>query len=114
MKKIFFAALMLTFLVTNLSIAADPENIPVTQAKAELSHEEIAQRYDNKAKRMLEKIDEEKQMLEDYDLHSYYYGRGEGLDFASHHEALLHKFEKAAKRYEELAAAHREMAKKVN
>lgn len=113
MKKIFFTVLMMTFLVTNLSIAAASENSASIKSKPELSHQEIAQRYDNKAKRMLEKIAEEKQMLEDYDLHSYYYGR-EGQDFASHHEALLHKFEKAAKRYEELAASHREMARKAN
>ena len=113
MKKIFFSILVFTFLVTNSSIAAETENTQAVNNKPNLSHEEIAQRYDGKAKRMLEKIAEEKQMLEDYDLHSYYYGR-EGQDFASHHEALLHKFEKAAKRYEELAASHREMARKAN
>ena len=113
MKKFFFSMLILTFLVTNLSIAAESENIAAAKNKSPLSHEEIAQRYDNKAKRMIDKITEEKQMLDEYELHSYYYGR-EGQDFASHHEALLHKFEKAAKRYEELAAAHREMARKTN
>lgn len=113
MKKIFFSILVFTFLLTNSSIAAETENTQTANNKPNLSHEEIAQRYDSKAKRMLEKIAEEKQMLEDYDLHSYYYGR-EGQDFAGHHEALLHKFEKAAKRYEELAASHREMARKAN
>ncbi|MBK7354273.1 MAG: hypothetical protein IPI97_11900 [Nitrosomonas sp.] len=113
MRKKIFSVLVLTFLVASLSIAAESGDIVAAKNKPVLSHEEIAQRYDDRAKRMLDKITEEKQMLEDYELHSYYYGR-EGQDFAAHHEALLHKFEKAAERYKELATIHREMVKRSN
>ena len=59
------------------------------------AQENLAQRYENTAKEMLVKVEEQKKRLQHYDDKSYLYGR-EGQDFQSHALALLRKYERAA------------------
>jgi hypothetical protein len=59
------------------------------------AQENLVQRYENTAKEMLVKVDEQKKRLQHYDEESYLYGRA-GQDFQSHTLALLRKYERAA------------------
>jgi hypothetical protein len=59
------------------------------------AQEDLAQRYENTAREMLVKVEEQKKRLQHYDDKSYLYGRA-GQDFQSHTLALLRKYERAA------------------
>lgn len=59
------------------------------------AQENLVQRYENTAKEMLVKVEEQKKRLQHYDDKSYLYGRA-GQDFQSHTLALLRKYERAA------------------
>ncbi|AKH36716.1 MULTISPECIES: hypothetical protein [Nitrosomonas] len=112
--KIFFTSLViLIFLAFITPVHAESQNPVDTKVKtiASPDHNKLAEYYENEAKEMSLKVEEQKKLLHEYDIHSYYYGR-EGQDFQAHHEALLDKYEKAAERNSEMAAAHRKMAKK--
>ena len=58
------------------------------------------------------KVEEQKKLLTEYQAHSYYYGR-QGHFYQSHHQALLHEYEKAAELNREMAASQRRMAKEI-
>lgn len=113
--KTFLAVLViLSFLVSSVSMAADSESISDAEKKAKTNfdHIKLAEYYENQAKEMNAKAAEERKLLEEYKSHSEYYGR-QGLDFESHHEALLREYEKAAERNAQMAVSHRNMSKKV-
>ena len=113
--KIFFTSLVILIFLASIAPAsaeslntADPE----VKTIAPPDHNKLAEYYENEAKEMNLKGEEQKKLLKEYEIHSYYYGR-EGQDFQAHHEALLNKYEKAAERNSEMAAAHRKMSKNV-
>jgi len=98
--KIFFAVLViLSFLTSSVPMAAESANINDAEAKAKTNfdHIKLAEYYENQAKEMSAKAEEQKKLLEEYKNHSEYYGR-EGQEFQSHHEALLREYEKAVER----------------
>ena len=114
--KLFFTILIiLTFLVSSVCIAAESEEInEIAEAKAKTKFDNIglAVYYENKAKEMSAKAEEQKRLLDEYNTHSEYYGR-EGQDFQSHHEALLRKYTKSAERNREMAASHRKIVERI-
>ena len=72
------------------------DNMKIVQnAKTYSDHDNLASHYDNLAKEMVAKVEEKKISLEDYDDHSYYYGR-QGQDFKSHTLANIRYYEEAA------------------
>ncbi|TXI17257.1 MAG: hypothetical protein E6Q62_09455 [Nitrosomonas sp.] len=101
-----------TFTISNVSVA-ELGNMDQAEAKAKtkFDHIGLAELYEKEAKEMSAKVEEQKQLLKEYEEHSEYYGR-EGQDFHAHHEALLRKYTKAVERNNEMAAAHRKMAEK--
>ncbi|MBL8500004.1 MAG: hypothetical protein LZF64_02055 [Nitrosomonas sp.] len=80
------------------------------QARTKFDHIGLAEMYEKEANEMTAKAKAQKELLEEYQRHSEYYGR-DGQDFQSHHEALLREYTKAAERNTEMAASHRKMAK---
>ena len=80
------------------------------QARTKFDHIGLAEMYEKEANEMTAKAKAQKELLEEYQRYSEYYGR-EGQDFQSHHEALLREYTKAAERNTEMAASHRKMAK---
>jgi hypothetical protein len=80
------------------------------QATTKFDHIGLAEMYEKEANEMTAKAKAQKELLEEYQRHSEYYGR-DGQDFQSHHEALLREYTKAAERNTEMAASHRKMAK---
>lgn len=81
----------------------------VQSAKTYDEHNKLAGYYDNLAKEMDAKVAQKKELLNDYDEHSYYYGRG-GQDFKSHTEANLRYYEEAAGEALKKADFHRKIA----
>lgn len=78
-------------------------------AKTYEGHNKLANYYDNLAKEIDAKVAQKKELLNDYDEHSYYYGRG-GQDFKSHTEANLRYYEEAAGAALKKANFHRKIA----
>jgi|GEM_PF-432429 len=86
------------------------DNMKIVQnAKTYSDHDNLASHYDNLAKEMVAKVEEKKISLEDYDDHSYYYGR-QGQDFKSHTLANIRYYEEAAQEALQQANFHRKIA----
>jgi hypothetical protein len=81
-------------------------------AKTYADHEKLAKQYQNTAKEMLKKAEEQKKLLQHYEEKSYLYGR-QAQDKQSHTVALLHKYERTAEDDIKQAAFHRQMASKL-
>jgi hypothetical protein len=56
-------------------------------------HAMLAKYYEDQANEVKEKLQENKQILEDYEEHSFYYGR-QGQDVQSHATANIREYEK--------------------
>ena len=113
--KTFFAALIsFSLLASTVTMAAESDDINDAEAKAKtpIDHIKLAEYYENEVKILKKKMKEEKEILDEYDNHSYYYGP-EGQLYQSHHDALLREYEKAAERNMEMAVAHRKMAERM-
>jgi hypothetical protein len=72
-------------------------------------HDRLARQYDNTAKQLLAKVEEQRRLLQHYEEKSYLYGR-EAQDNKSHAEALLNKYQHDATESMKLAAFHHKMA----
>jgi len=108
-KNIFpIVIIVLLFASFSVSMAGDAKNKPIV-----IDHLKKAEYYDNKIQRLKTKILEEKEILAEYDSHSYYYGP-EGQLYESHHKAQLREYEKAIERNQEMADTHRKLAKEKN
>lgn len=77
------------------------------------SHETLVTYHENIVKEAELKLAEHKQNLEDYEVHSYYYGR-QGQDFQSHETANIEYYEEVITENLKAAELHREMASKQN
>jgi hypothetical protein len=75
-------------------------------------HEAIARRHEDMAKGLQAKIQEQKQLLEQYESKSYIYGRW-AQDLQAHADALIRKYEAAALTNLKQAALHRQLALKL-
>ena len=72
-------------------------------------HEVVAKYYEDEARKMQEKTKELKVLLEHYEEKSYLYGK-KAQDLQAHTEALVRKYERAAKADAKEAASHRQIA----
>jgi hypothetical protein len=72
-------------------------------------HETVAKYYEDEAKKMQAKTRELKVLLEHYEEKSYLYGK-KAQDLQAHTEALVRKYEQAAKADAKEAASHRQIA----
>ncbi len=87
----------------------NPQDIVARNAKTHQEHNSLASYYDNLAKEMGGKATQKKDLLGDYEEHSYYYGRG-GQDFKAHTEANLRYYEEATREALKKADFHRKIA----
>jgi predicted small lipoprotein YifL len=78
-------------------------------ARTYSDHDRLAQRYQNTAKELRVKAEEQKKLLQHYEEKSYLYGR-QAQDNKSHTAALLSRYERAVEDNVKLAAHHRNMA----
>jgi len=71
-------------------------------------HAALVKHYENLAKEAEAKLQENKEALEEYEAHPYYYGR-QGQDLQSHTAANIHEYEEIVKGNLENADLHRKM-----
>jgi len=109
-KILIITLIASTVFFSNISIAELGKMAKAeAQATTKFDHIGLAEMYEKEANEMTAKAKVQKELLEEYQRHSEYYGR-DGQDFQSHHEALLREYTKAAERNTEMAASHRKMA----
>ncbi len=84
------------------------------QFEAEFSknHESVAKYYEDSAAEMRAKVQEQKQLLEQYEDKSYLYGK-KAQDLQSHTSALIRKYEQAAEADAKKANTHRQIAARI-
>lgn len=78
-------------------------------ARTRDDHDNLAKQYENTAKEMQAKAEEQKKLLQHYDDRSYIYGTN-GQTFQAHTSALLRRYERATRESLNEATFHREMA----
>ena len=81
----------------------------IQNATTARDHEVVAKYYQDVAREMQAKRQEQKQLLEEYENHSYLYGR-QAQDLQAHTQALARKYEKEAKASMKEAELHHQMA----
>jgi L-lactate utilization protein LutC len=84
----------------------------VQDARTCSDHNALAKRFENLAKEMRTKAEEQRRLLEHYQEKSYLYGR-QAQDRKSHTWALMNRYEQAAKTSLSKASAHRQTAAKL-
>ena len=72
-------------------------------------HEALARQYDDLARSMQAKAEQQKKTLEEYNRHAYYYGR-QTDDQIENAQALVRVYQDAADAYSNLAHYHRRVA----
>jgi hypothetical protein len=116
----FVAVLSLLGLAAGFSPAsaadrvADSVDIRASRQKAATreDHEMVAAYYENAAREAQAKLEEQKQLLEQYENKSYLYGR-QAQDLQSHANALIRKLEHNVDENVKQAALHHQMAKQI-
>ncbi len=81
----------------------------VRNAKTSADHDALATHYEDTAKAMRAKAEEQKKMLKEYNLHGYYYGR-QTEDLQEHAQALARTYDDAADANMNMAHYHRRLA----
>lgn len=82
------------------------------QATTYADHDRLAKQYENTAKELLVKAEEQRKKLQHYEEKSYLYGR-QAQDYQSHTSALLSKYQRAAEETIKQAAFHHKIASEL-
>ncbi|SFE28169.1 hypothetical protein [Nitrosomonas sp. Nm166] len=90
----------------NASVAAQTE-------VAGNDHQALVKHYENLAKEAKVRLQENLEVLKEYEAHPYYFGR-QGQDVRSHASANIREYEKALKENLDNADLHRRMAMEQN
>lgn len=93
---------LLSFVVQSFTVSAESTIAPS-------NHESLAQHHLSVVDEAKAKLQEHKNNLEDYELHSYYYGRG-GQEFKSHETANVRLYEEIIAENLKQAEFHQQMA----
>ena len=93
---------LLSFIVQSFAVSAESTIAPS-------SHESLAQHHLSVVDEAKAKLQEHKNNLEDYELHSYYYGRS-GQEFKSHETANVRLYEEIIAENLKQAEFHQQMA----
>lgn len=108
----FFAVLAVLGLLVSCA-QMNPQPMDMSQAAQEArtrpDHIALAKRYEDTAKEMQEKVQEHKKQLEEYEYHSYLYGK-QAQNLQAHCRGLIRYYEQAAKANREMAEIHRQLA----
>lgn len=111
----FFAVLSLSLIAACAQVspheAVQNTNIrkAAQNARTRSDHDALTKYFEDAAKEMQTKAEEQKHLLEHYEEKGYLYGR-QAQDLKSHTAALLRKYEASAEENIKEAAAHRQMA----
>ena len=78
-------------------------------ARTRVDHDNLAKQYENAAKEIQVKAEEQKKLLQHYEDKSYLYGTN-GQTFQAHTSAMIRSYERVTRENLNEAAFHREMA----
>ena len=110
--KTFFTVLAILGLLVSCA-QMKPQPMDMTQAaqKARTGPDQnaLAKRYEDAAKELQAKVQEHKKRLEEYESHSYLYGK-QALDLQAHCQGLIRFYEQAAEANLSMADSHRKIA----
>lgn len=108
---IYLAVLpLLSFLVACAQLGpVNSTDVASQNAKTHREHNSLATYYDNLAQQMQANAEQKKVLLNEYEEHSHYLGRG-GQDLKSHTEANLRYYEEATQEAVKKADYHRKIA----
>jgi len=110
MKALKFLALLPLLAVTLLASCAQMNpSVTAQTGIARNEHNALASHYENEAKEAEAKLQKNKEALEEYEAHPYYYGR-QGQDVRSHTSANIREYERTLKESRSNADLHRRMA----
>jgi hypothetical protein len=113
--RMLFAAFSLGLMAScaqmTLSEAPQTESVPAIAQNARMPSDHLAltRHYENTAREMGNKAEEQKRLLKHYDEKSYLYGR-QAQDLKSHAAALVRKYNEVMAENIREAAAHRQLA----
>jgi hypothetical protein len=116
--RTFFAAMSLGLLaacaqITPLEAVQNTNVRKASQnARTRSDHDALTKYFEDAAREMHAKAEEQKRLLEHYEEKSYLYGR-QAQDLKSHTSALVRQYEETEKASIKEAAAHRQMAKQA-
>ena len=103
-----------TLLIASLFVlGAFTSSVSAQNAIDNEDHFALAQHYENLAKEAEAKLQENKAALEEYEDHSFYYGR-QGQDVQSHTTANIREYEKQLSENLDNANLHKRMAMEQN
>lgn len=114
-KRTFIGVLSLSLLAACAQLgpheAGRSTNASKVAHSAEMrdDHEALTRYFENAAREMQAKAEEQRKLLQHYEEKSYLYGRT-AQDLKSHTAALVHKYAKSAEENIKEAAVHRQMA----
>jgi len=116
----FVATLSVIGVLASLNVSAtagqsvDTPEIRAAAQKATTrsDHEAVAKYYEDAARQMQAKVKEQKELLEQYQDKSYFYGR-QAQDLQSHTEALVRDYEQTISATLQEATLHRQIASKL-
>jgi hypothetical protein len=117
MKKFNFLMIVLVFVFSSGCAQMSPiastmnnERVGANQPFIDPNdHHAVAKHYEDVAKEMKAKLQAQKEQLEEYERHNYYYGR-KGQNFRSHIWANMRQLEDSIKENLKEAALHHKMA----
>jgi hypothetical protein len=113
MKTKLLITLLLAFGLLAACAEKNPHPMDMSQAvqsaASKADHEALAEHYDEAANEMQLKVDEHKKLLDQYQSHSYLYGR-QAEDLKAHCQELINVYEKAVIANKKMAEMHRNMA----
>ncbi|MDP3609353.1 MAG: hypothetical protein Q8R74_09810 [Methylophilus sp.] len=84
----------------------------VQSAKTRPEHSALAEHYEDAAKEMQNKVQEHKSQLEEYENHSYNYGK-RAQDLQAHCRGLIYSYKQAAEANRRMAEIHRQLATEI-
>jgi hypothetical protein len=95
--------------MTPLQRRSAGDQVASKNANKQTDHDRLAKQYENTAKQLLAKAEEQKKLLQHYEEKSYLYGR-QAQDNQSHAVALLNRYQHDATETLKQAAFHQRMA----
>ncbi len=111
----FFAVLSIIGLLASCA-QMNPQSMDMPQtaqkARSGPDHMALAKRYEDATKDLQEKVKEHKKQLEEYESHSYLYGK-QAQNLQAHCQGLIRFYEQAAEANASMAEIHRQMAKEA-
>ena len=97
-------------------VQMDPHPMDMTQAvqsaQTRPDHSALAKHYEDTATEMQSKVQEHKKQLEEYENHSYHYGK-RAQDLQAHCRGLIHYYVQAAEANSKMAEIHRQLATEI-